>query len=207
MLMVFGLALALLLSCNEPDNFIIETDVEKIVLNASKNGLTVKENERLGAFIYDTIKINTIGKTLPNVTVSNLSHQKLNLYDELKKEKNDFILVSSDVYCGFGMDCILNIFPESFKKFSAKNEDTKAFCLLKRTESDKKDASKFNRTINELKPLYNSIYIIEEEEARKLNMNGNPARLYVSKDMVVKNITFGITMTGDLYQEIEQNAN
>lgn len=205
--MVFGLALALLLSCNEPDSFIIETDVEKIVLNASKNGLTVKENERLGAFIYDTIKINTIGKTLPPVTVSNLSHQKLNLYDELKKEKNDFILVSSDVYCGFGMDCILNIFPESFKKFIAKNEDTKAFCLLKRTESDKKDASKFNRTINELKPLYNSIYIIEEEEARKLNMNGNPARLYVSKDMVVKNITFGITMTGDLYQEIEQNAN
>jgi hypothetical protein len=203
--MVFGVTLTLLLSCNEPDSFIIETDVEKIVLNASKNGLTVKENERLGAFIYDTIKTNTIGKTLPPVPVSNLSHQKLNLYDELKKVKNDFILVSSDVYCGFGMDCILNIFPESFKKFSAKNEDTKAFCLLKRTEADNGDSVRFNKTINELIPLYTSIYIIEEKEVSKLNIHANPSRLYVTKDMVVKNITFGITMTGDLYEEIEQN--
>jgi hypothetical protein len=205
-LIAFGLTLGLLISCNKPDNFIIGTDVEKIVSNASKNGLTVEANERLGLLIYDSIKKNTIGKTLPDMLVRDLSHQKLNLIDELKKEHNDFILVSSDIYCGFGMDCILNIFPESLKKFRAQNEDIKAFCLLKRTAADNGDSVRFNKTINELIPLYNSIYIIEEKEVSKLNMHVNPSRLYVTKDMVVKNITFGITMTGDLYEEIEQNA-
>jgi len=206
-LVVFCLSLGLLLACNKRGNFIIATDVEKIVLNASKNGLTVEEGSRLGVLIHDSIKKNTIGKTLPNVLVSNLSHEKLNLFDELDKGNNDFILVSSDIYCGFGLDCISNIFPKSFKKFRAKNKDINAFCLIVRTEYDKSDSSRFNETINELKPLYNSIYIIEEKEIRKLNMYASPSRLYVTKDMVVKNITFGINiMTGDLYEEIEQNA-
>jgi len=205
-LIALFLSLGLILSCNKPDNFIIETDIEKIALNASKNGLTVEQNGRLSLLINDSVKKNTIGKSLPIVFVTNLSHQKVNLLDVLDKVNNDFILISSDIYCGFGGDCMRNIFPKSLKKYRANYEDIQVFCLLKRTESDISDSISFNKTIQELKPLYNSIYIIEEKDANRLNMNANPTRLYVTKHMVVKNIKVGINLTGDLYDEIVQNV-
>jgi len=202
----FCLSLGLILSCNKPDNFIIETDIEKIAINASKNGLTVEQNGRLGLLINDSVKKNTIGKSLPVVFVSNLSHQKVNLLDELEKVNSDFVLISSDIYCGFGGDCLRNIFPLSLKKYRANYKDIQAICLLKRTESDISDSINFIKTIQELKPLYNSIYIIEEKDANRLNMNANPTRLYVTKHLVVKNIKVGINLTGDLYDEIVQNV-
>ena len=161
--LILYLSFGLILSCNKPDNFIIETDVEKIAVNASKNGLTVEENGRLGLLIHDSKKKNTIGKSIPPVYVMNLSYQKVNLLDELGKVNDDFILISSDIYCGFGADCMRNIFPKSLIKFRANHKDVKAFCLLKRTESDLSDSIEFINTIEELKPLYNSIYIIEEK--------------------------------------------
>ena len=175
------LLLGLILSCNRPDNSIIETDTEKIIVNASKNGLTIEETGRLSLLMNDSVRKNTIGKKLPNVIVTNVSHQKVNLLDELYKINNVFVLVSSDIYCGFGADCMRNVFPESLKKYRAKNNDIQAICLLKRTESDKNDSIEFNKTIKELMPLYNSIYIIEEKDANRLNMIGNPTRLYVTK--------------------------
>ena len=194
------------MSCNKPDNFIIETDIGEIISNASKNGLTVGQNGKLGFLIHDSISKNTIGKTIPSIIVSNLSHNKINLLDELSNANNDFIIISSDIYCGFGSDCILNIFPKSFKKFRIEHKNIPVFCLIRRTESDISDSLKFNETLDELKTLYNSIYIIDEDEAKKLNLIASPTRLYVTKNMVVKNIKFGINQTGDLYDEIVQNT-
>ena len=191
--------------CNKPNNFIIETDIEKITLNASKNGLTVEENERLGLLIVDSLKKNTIGKTLPNIIVSNVTNQKLNLLDELDKVNHNFILISSDIYCGFGLECISNLFPKAFEKFSSKNKDIPAYCLVKRTESDISDSVRFYKTVNELNPYYTAIFIIEDKEANKLNLGMNPTRLYLTEQNVVTNITFGINVDGDLYDEIEQN--
>jgi hypothetical protein len=51
-LIALCLSFGLILSCNSPKNYIIATDVEKIALNASKNGLTVEENGRLGLLIH-----------------------------------------------------------------------------------------------------------------------------------------------------------
>ena len=200
------LALILIWSCNKPDNYIIETDTGKIAENASKNGLTLEGNIRLSILTNDSIRKNTVGKTLPNVIVSSFSRQKLNLLDELDKVNSDFILISSDLYCGFGLDCLTNIFPASYKKYCSKNKEIPVFCLIKRTESDISDSINFYKTINELKPLYSSIFIIEEKDANRLNMNANPTRLYVSKHMIVKNIKVGINMDGDLYDEIVQNT-
>jgi hypothetical protein len=88
-----------------------------------------------------------------------------------------------------------------------KNKDIPAFCLLKRVEYDAKDSVIFNKILNEINPYYTSIYVIEEKEARKLNLNYNPTRLYVSKQKIVTNIIFGVDIAGDLYEEIEQNIN
>jgi len=206
LLITILLSLEFFISCSKSINYIIETDIAQISINASKNGLTVEEDRNLGSLIFDSIKKNTIGKTLPNVTVTNLLQQKLNLIKELDKVNNNFILVSSDIYCGFGLDCISNLFPKAYKLFSDENKDIPAFCLLKRTEFDTKDSLKLIKTMNELNPFYTSIYIIEDKEARKLNLNINPTRFYVNKNMIVTNIAYGIPIVEDLYKEMIQNT-
>ncbi|ESU22936.1 hypothetical protein FLJC2902T_32420 [Flavobacterium limnosediminis JC2902] len=204
-ILTLNLLFWLTISCNKYDNPIIEIDTAKIRLEAAKNGLTVEENEKLNILLNDSVIKNTIGKTLPNIVVRNIANQKKNFLDELDKFDNDFILISSDVYCGFGIECITDIFPKSYKKFSTENKRVPVICLIKRTADDIKDSEAINKTIEKIKPFYNSIYIVDEKETNKLNMFVNPSRIYVTKNMVVKNIKFGIDISGDLYEEIKQN--
>ncbi|ESU27126.1 hypothetical protein FLJC2902T_22350 [Flavobacterium limnosediminis JC2902] len=204
---ILGLLFGLLSSCNKHGNNIIEIDPDKIRSNASKNGLTVEENEKLNMTIDDSIKKNTTGKTLPNIIITDISYQKKFFLDELDNIDGDFILISTDVYCGFGLECLIDIFPKSYKKFSKENKSVPVICLIKRTEDDINNLKRINKTIDEIKPFYDSIYIIDEKEANKLNMLVNPSRLYVTEEMVVKNIKFGINLSGDLYDEIRQNIN
>jgi len=205
-LILICLLLAILFSCKRTNPFIIETDIERISTNSIKNGLTIKENENLAKLIVDTLRKNTIGKVLPGVMVTDLSNQKLNLLDGLDKLNGNFIIISSDVHCGFGLDCMTNLFPEALKQSKAHNMDIETVCLLKKTEFDIKDSIKFIKTLKQIKPFYQTIFIIDERLAGKLNMSINPTRLYVNKNMIVSNIEFGIPMVAELYHEIEQNT-
>lgn len=195
--------LGILFSCNNPDNYIIETDIERIAINASKNGLTVEESGRMGALVFDSLKKNTVGKKLPSVIVTNLSNQKLNLANDLSGTS---VIISSDIYCGFGLDCISNLFPKALKLLKNKNKDTRIICLLKKTASDVKDSKLFDKTLNELKSSYQAIYIIDESEARKLNLSINPTRLYVNKYNIVTNYELGLLTVEEYYKEIKQNT-
>jgi hypothetical protein len=204
-IIIFNLLFLLTISCSKRENTIIEIDTDKIILEASKDGLTEDESEKLNIVLYDSIMKNTIGKNIPNIIMYDIANQKKSILTELDKIDSDFILVSSDLYCGYGTECITDVFPKSYKKFSQEHGHILVICLIKRTEDDINDSGTIKKTIDNIKPFYNSIYIIDEKEASKLNMYANPSRLYVTKDLVVKNIKFGMDLSGDLYEEIKQN--
>ncbi len=114
------LLIGFLFSCKRPVNYIIQIDTGKIVLDAAKeNGLTVEQSQSMGVLVRDSIEKNTIGKRIPDIIITNESSKKYNLRNEISKNT---IIVISDIYCGFGLDCLSNIYPKVSKKLTDNNK-------------------------------------------------------------------------------------
>lgn len=191
--------LILIYSCNS--NYIVPFNSEKTYEQAAKNGLTEQESIKLSELIHDSIITNTVGKDFPNIAVTNQDNKEINLADELKDYS---IIVSSDLYCGYGKECLMNTFPNSLKKIKNKNIHT--ICLIKKSDESNEDIKTFKSQIEQLKALYSSVYFINEKEADKLNLYNNPSRLYVNNQKTVCYIAVGLPMIGDLSDEIRLNV-
>jgi hypothetical protein len=202
-LIIAGFFLLLSISSNRSKNYVVATDIEKIATSFNGNGLTEEESIKQDKIRLDSMLKNTIGKSIPEIEVTTLSNQKLILGYEFA---GNFIIVSCDAYCGFGLECITDLFPKAITKFNKNNKAIPVICLLKKTENDKSNSMRFNNTLKELKRLYQTIYIIDEKEAGKLNLLINPTRLYVNKDRIVTNMEFGIPTVEELCDEIKQNT-
>jgi hypothetical protein len=190
-------------ACNQAPGYIVETDISKISTDASKDGFTVEENRQFDLFVTDSVKKNTIGKSLPDIIVTDLSNRKLKLRDEIS---GNCIIISSDIYCSYGLDGLSAIFPKAIKMLDKQLINTQVICLLKKTHEDVANPELFNNVIKELKPSYSVIYIVEKREAGKLNLCINPTRLYLNKNKVVTNIELGLPSPEELYKEIKHNT-
>jgi hypothetical protein len=190
-------------ACNQAPGYIVETDISKISTDASKDGLTVEENMNFGSFVTDSVKKNTIGKSLPDITVTDLSNRKLKLRDKISV---NCIIISSDIYCSYGLDGLSAIFPKAIKMLDKQLMNTQVICLLKKTHKDDANPELFNNVIKELKSSYSAIYIVDKRDAGKLNLCINPTRLYLNKHKVVTNIELGLPSLEELYKEIKQNT-
>jgi hypothetical protein len=188
-------------SCDSNNNYIVPFNSEKAYEEAAKNGLTQEESDKISESIYDSIITNTVGKSFPSIKVTNLTNKETNLADELKDYS---IIVSSDLYCGYGKECLMNTFPNSLKKI--KNKKIHTICLIKNNETSLEDSIIFKQQIEKLNTLYSSVYYINEKEADKLNLYNNPSRLYINNQKTVCYIAVGLPMIGDLYDEIRLNV-
>ena len=123
-----AILLILMYSCNSNSNYIVPFNSEKAYEEAAKNGLTHEESDKISESIYDSIIANTVGKSFPGIKVTNLTNKEINLADDLKDYS---IIVSSDLYCGYGKECLLNTFPNSLKKIKNKNINNMEKIILK----------------------------------------------------------------------------
>lgn len=189
-------------SCSEPENYIIETDYSKLMPDTI-NGQTQNEtNIKLQEF-YKELLSNTINKTIPKIEIITVVGEKMNLQDILIGET---ILISSDNHCGWGLEGLTNDFPNAIKKLEKESLYFNVICLLKRGDSDIK-TPEFRNTLNELTQIYESVYIIDETEARKINLFSNPARFYISSEKIVKHIGAGFSLIENkLLNEIKENT-
>ncbi len=198
------LIIAMFVSCSSSNNEIIETDLNKLLLDTSKP-ITVKESQIQSRSFYQEVITNTVGRKIPKVKIHNVSGGELNLKDLIKSES---IIISSDVYCSWGIEGLTNDFPKVIELLR-QNYGVEKFCvicLLKREKSDIENPERFNKTFDEVKLHYQNLFIIDEKEARKLNLYANPTRLYVNKNLIVTNIGLGVsTIEGRLYEEICEN--
>lgn len=142
---------------------------------------------------FAKVRENTVGRSIPDITVFSLTGTTLNLKDFINSKT---IIISADAYCAWGQEGIANDFPNTVTqiKNDFKEFDYEIICLLKREASDIDDPQQFNLLIDEVKKSYKSLYIIDESESRKLNLFANPVRFYTNEDKVVTNIRIGASL-------------
>ncbi len=202
-LTIFPLILiAFLISCSEQNNYIIETNRDIIKLDTI-NGETESQSREKYAKFRKALLANTINKSIPEIIIFDLSGNKLNL-QEILTEKT--ILISSDSHCGFGQESLTDEFPKALDSLKNELNDYKIICLVKKTSSDSKYPSKLNDFINELLKIYESIYTIDESDAFKINLFGNPVRLYIDKNKDVKHYAVGLSSIENRIKEIKKNT-
>ena len=144
-------------SCSREAKYIIETDFSKLLPDTINGEIYGKLNKKSQEF-YKELLSNTIDRSISDIEIINDVGDKINLRNILHSET---IIISADNHCAWGLECLTNDFPNALKK--VVNANFRVVCLLKREESDINNQESFNNTFNELKQIYESVYIIEEK--------------------------------------------
>lgn len=194
--------IALLHSCGDQKNYIIETDLSLLIPDTI-NGETVAQSRERGARFYEILKSNTVNKTIPPVPVYDLSGQEYNLQDVLSKKT---ILISSDAHCGFGQGSLREDFPMAMDSLKNQLEDYDIICLVKHTPWDTADSKSFDGLVSDLQEMYDQIYTIEEADAYRINLIANPVRLYINEEQKVEHIASGLSNVEGQVFEIRKYA-
>lgn len=197
------LTVLVLASCTRVENYVIETDFSQLIPDTI-NGETEKESQVKSRGFYKLLLLNTIDKTIPDTEIFTVNGKKLNLRDVLNTKT---IIISSDNHCGWGLDGLTNDFPKALKKLQNEISDVKIICLFKREKTDIENSVSFDKTLNELKLIYETVYIIDVNQAYKINLFPNPTRLYVNENKVVTHIGVGTSLIeNSLVKEIKEHT-
>lgn len=194
--------LGFLIFCSKPKKYIIETNTQALMIDSTK-AQTVDETQKISNDFFTKALNNTIGKSIPKTTIISSNGDKIDLLGVLKEET---IIIASDIYCGFGLEGLTNDFPKAMEQINKEGQKIDIVCLLKRTPSDIEKPKEFNAMLEQLKSHFQKIYIIEEIDARKLNLFANPTRLYVDKNQMVTNVGLGLSTIDGLINEINRNT-
>lgn len=195
------LTVLVLTSCNRSENYIIETDFSLLMPDTINGETETKSQEKTHNF-YNHLFLNTVSKTIPDIEIYTDDGKKLNLRDVITTET---IIIASDNHCSWGIEGLTNDFPKALKKLQNELSDIQIICLLKREKSDLENPVVFLQRLTELNLLYNTVYIIDENQAQKINLIPNPTRLYVNKHKVVTYIGIGTSLfENSLLEEIKE---
>jgi len=168
------------------------------------NGETEKKSQERSREFHKLLVSNTISKTIPDTEIFTIDGEKLNLRDVLNTET---IIIASDNHCGWGLESLTNDFPEALEKLRDEISDIEIICLFKREKSVIEKPMAFNKRLNELKLIYETVYIIDDNQANKINLFASSTRLYVNKHKVVTNIGIGTSLIENgLLEEIKENT-
>lgn len=192
------LTLAILLiafaSCNNTDNYIIPVDYEKYYEGITS--LTEKESRELDQKIMMAWYNNTMGKEIPNIQVKDLEGKTVKLKKWLKRET---ILVFADTHCGFGKEEVEKEFPTTINNMKEELEGIDILCLIENAEdSEPGEALNYAKSLQD---RYGNIFIIEQEDALRMNLTGSPTKFFISKDQIVRNIQMGFAMDTEQREE------
>lgn len=185
-------------------NEIIPTDPAEMMQDIDK-GLTIKESRKLAKQLYRKMLENTIDHKIPKASIECTTGRILNIQEILEAET---IIISTDAYCAWGKEGLTTDFPEAIEKYRQDfpERSVKIICLLKRMPSDTANPKVLTDLLKEVSPHYENIFIINESEAKKLNLHANPTRLYVNQECVVTHMDMGVSLIeGKLYREIIEN--
>lgn len=196
-------AVLVLASCTRSENYIVEADFN-LLMPDTINGETEKQSQEKYHNFIKLLLSNTISKTIPDAEISTIDGKKLNLRDVLNTET---IIIASDNHCAWGLETLTIEFPKALKKLQNEISHIEIICLLKREKSDIENPMEFYKRLNELQLIYETVYIIDDSQALKLNLFPNSSRLYVNKHKVVTHFGIGTsTIENYLLEEIEENT-
>ena len=162
-------------------------------------GLTQKKANEIGARQDDEIRTKSIGKKLPDIIVKDTLGNPV-LLKNLVTQKT--LIAIANAHCGFGLESLTNDLPKALAKIKETGKDFHLIILFERTAEDDEDSTRFNRNLIEIKELYTNIYIIDENDSKKINVYGSPTRYYFNEKGILKEIKNGLSTVERLYDEI-----
>ncbi|MBQ6305596.1 MAG: redoxin family protein [Bacteroidales bacterium] len=191
---VFSIILIAFASCNRTDNYIIPVDYEKHY--AGITSLTEKEGQELSQKIYMDWYNNTMGKEIPDIQVKDLDGNTIKLKKWLNRET---ILVFTDTHCGFGAEEVEKELPMTISNMKDELADIDIMCLIEDAEiSAPGEALDYAKS---LKDIYNNIFIIDQQDALRMNLTGSPSKFYIDKDQIVRQVHIGFAMNQEQREE------
>ena len=181
-------------SCNRTDNYIIPVDYEKYYEGITS--LTEKEGQELSQRIYMDWYNNTIGKEIPDINVKNLEGETIKLKKWLNRET---ILVFTDTHCGFGKEEVEKEVPMTIGSIKDELVGIDILCLVEDAEiSAPGEALDYAKG---LQGSYNNIFIIDQQDALRMNLTGSPSKFYIDKDQIVRQVHIGFAMNQEQREE------
>ena len=173
------IAVLALAACSSSGKEITPTDFAKYQQTVATND---EEAIEIGGRFREECQRNTIGRSLPHITVSDTEGKRHDLRKLVTRES--IIIAGYDIE-GYGKEEFVASFPETIRSLEDVPGDFDVFCLVIDSGDDNDDL------ITDLLPNYRNIFIISGEEASKLNIFSNPTKLYLNKEKTVVNYSMG----------------
>lgn len=191
---VFSIILIAFASCNRTDNYIIPVDYEKYYEGITS--LTEKEGRALDSIITMDWYNNTMGKEIPDINVKDLNGETVKIKNWLKRET---ILVFTDTHCGFGKEEVEKELPSTISNMKDELEGIVILCLIEDAEdSEPNEALDYAKS---LQGSYNNLFIIDQQDALRMNLTGSPTKFYIDKDQIVRQVHIGFAMNQEQREE------
>lgn len=175
--------LSLLLSaCHHNNNYIVTTNYQEIKQNHPD-----ATADEFGNIIQRENRINTIGKRIPPLEVTDKSGKNTTLTKIIDKP---CIIIASSPWGTYGIDEMLYYFPEVIENTKQQDHDFQVICLIvdDGLYPDMQDV----RTTAEL--TYRQTYYITPTEAAKINIFADPTKFYINKEQIVVDYSMGVVL-------------
>lgn len=191
---VLAIVLVTFASCNRTSNYIIPVDYEKHYEGVTS--LTEKESRALDSKIMMDWYNNTMGREIPDINVKDLNGETVKLKNWLKRET---ILVFTDTHCGFGKEEVEKELPSTISNMADELEGIDILCLIEDAEdSEPNEALDYAKS---LQGSYNNLFIIDQQDALRMNLTGSPTKFYIDKDQIVRQVHIGFAMNQEQREE------
>lgn len=178
---------ALLVGCNRNDNYIIPVDYEKLFESVSSQ--TEQQGSERTFQIMQAHWDNTVGKEVPDIKVKGTDGKSYKLKKLLKQGS---IIIFSTPNCGWGEEEAETEFPALCHEISDELEGIDIFCLI---ENDKSyDQQKVSDYAWALQKEYSKVYLIEQKDAQRINLNASPTKLFINEEQTVVYMQLGYAM-------------
>ena len=191
---VLAIVLVTFASCNRTSNYIIPVDYEKYYEGVTS--LTEKEGRALDSIITMDWYNNTMGREIPDINVKDLNGETVKIKNWLKRET---ILVFTDTHCGFGAEEVEKELPIAIDNMKDELVGIDILCLVEDIE-DSAPGEALNYA-KSLKDIYNNIFIIDQQDALRMNLTGSPSKFYIDKDQIVRQVHIGFAMNQEQREE------
>lgn len=184
---VISLALLFFVACQHHDNYIVPVDYAKFYENVTN--LTEEQGAEINMQISKEQWNNTVGKEIPDIKVNDPEGKSYRLKKLLSQGA---IIIFSAHNCGWGKVEAETEFPALVREISDELEGIDIFCFVE--NSSDYDQQQVNDYVWTLQKEYSKVYLIDQEDAAKMNLFACPTKLFINKDQIVSYMHVGYAM-------------
>lgn len=181
------IATFLLVGCGRNDNYIIPVNYEKFYEGITS--LTKEQGQELSLKISEEQWNNTIGKEIPDIEVKDPNGKSYKLKKLLKKSS---IIIFSAHNCGWGKEEAQKEIPALIREISDELDGIDIFCFVENSKDY--NQQQVGDYVWSLQKEYSKIYLIDQNDAIKINLYACPTKLFINKEQIVSFMHVGYAM-------------